>query len=120
MSGLKTVPNSAQATVSVSSGGTGATTASAARTNLGLNSVDNTSDADKPVSTATTTALNLKANLASPALTGAPSGVAVGSAVASADASGVKGTIRFDGDLLYICVATNTWKRAAIGTWGGS
>lgn len=37
---------------------------------VGLGSVDNTSDADKPVSTATQTALNLKANLAAPALTG--------------------------------------------------
>lgn len=39
---------------------------------VGLGSVDNTSDADKPVSTAQQTALNLKANLASPALTGTP------------------------------------------------
>lgn len=36
---------------------------SASRTNLGLGNVDNTSDANKPVSTATQTALNLKANL---------------------------------------------------------
>jgi formylmethanofuran dehydrogenase subunit D len=90
------------------------------KAHVGLGSADNTADTAKPVSTAQQTALNLKANLASPALTGAPSGVAVGSAVASASASGVKGTIRFDGDLLYICVDTNTWKRAAIGTWGGS
>jgi hypothetical protein len=34
--------------------------------------INNTSDANKPVSTATQTALNLKANLASPALTGVP------------------------------------------------
>jgi len=59
-------------TVPVSAGGTGATSASAARTNLGLGNVDNTSDANKPVSTAQQTALNLKANLASPALTGTP------------------------------------------------
>lgn len=39
---------------------------------VGLGNVNNTSDADKPVSTATTTALALKANLASPALTGNP------------------------------------------------
>lgn len=39
---------------------------------VGLGNVDNTSDANKPVSTATQTALNLKANLASPALTGVP------------------------------------------------
>jgi len=37
---------------------------------VGLGNVDNTSDANKPVSTATQTALNLKANLASPTFTG--------------------------------------------------
>lgn len=36
---------------------------------MGLANVDNTSDANKPVSTATQTALNLKANLISPAFT---------------------------------------------------
>jgi len=46
--------------------------AAAARTTLGLGNVDNTTDAGKPVSTATQTALDLKANLAGPALTGAP------------------------------------------------
>jgi hypothetical protein len=39
---------------------------------LGLGNVDNTSDANKPVSTAGQTALNLKANLASPTFTGTP------------------------------------------------
>lgn len=48
------------------------TNAATARTNLGVGNVDNTSDANKPVSTAQQTALNLKAPLASPALTGAP------------------------------------------------
>jgi hypothetical protein len=39
---------------------------------IGLPNVDNTSDANKPVSTAAQTALNLKATLASPTLTGIP------------------------------------------------
>jgi hypothetical protein len=39
---------------------------------VGLSQVDNTSDANKPVSGATQTALNLKANLASPAFSGNP------------------------------------------------
>lgn len=39
---------------------------------VGLGSVNNTSDANKPVSTATQTALNLKADLASPTFTGTP------------------------------------------------
>jgi len=56
----------------IATGGTAADNAADARTNLGLGNVDNTSDANKPVSTAQQTALNLKANLASPALTGTP------------------------------------------------
>ena len=39
---------------------------------VGLTNVDDTSDADKPVSTATQTALDLKATIASPILTGVP------------------------------------------------
>jgi hypothetical protein len=46
--------------------------ASAARANLGLGNIDNTSDLSKPISTATQTALDLKAPLASPVLTGTP------------------------------------------------
>tara|TARA_B100001778_G_C18261881_1_gene482559 strand:- start:244 stop:402 length:159 start_codon:yes stop_codon:yes gene_type:complete len=42
---------------------------------VGLTNVDNTSDLNKPVSTATTTQLNLKANLASPTFTGTVSGI---------------------------------------------
>jgi hypothetical protein len=51
-------------TLGIAGGGTGATTAVAARANLGLGNVDNTADADKPISTATQAALNLKANVA--------------------------------------------------------
>lgn len=42
---------------------------------VGLGNVDNTSDANKPVSTAQQTALNLKANIASPTFTGTVSGI---------------------------------------------
>ena len=42
------------------------------KTMLAISNVDNTSDANKPVSTAQQTALDLKANLASPVLTGTP------------------------------------------------
>ena len=45
------------------------------KSSVGLSNVDNTSDANKPVSTATTTALALKANLASPTFTGTVSGI---------------------------------------------
>lgn len=42
---------------------------------VGLGNVNNTSDANKPVSSATQTALNLKAPLASPAFTGTVTGI---------------------------------------------
>jgi len=48
--------------VPVANGGTGATTASGARMNLELENVNNTSDADKPISTAQQSALDLKSN----------------------------------------------------------
>lgn len=36
---------------------------------------------------------------------------------ASATAAGVAGTIAWDSSYIYICTATNTWKRVAIATW---
>ena len=42
---------------------------------VGLNNVDNTSDIDKPVSTATQTLINSKANIDSPTFTGTVSGI---------------------------------------------
>lgn len=36
---------------------------------------------------------------------------------ASASATGTTGTVVWDADYIYICTATNTWKRAAIATW---
>lgn len=36
---------------------------------------------------------------------------------ASATAAGEPGTISRDGDYLYICVAANAWKRAALSSW---
>jgi hypothetical protein len=40
-----------------------------------------------------------------------------GSAPASATSSGTAGDIRYDANYLYVCVATNTWKRSALATW---
>jgi hypothetical protein len=36
---------------------------------------------------------------------------------ASAGATGLTGTVAWDANYIYICVATNTWKRAAISTF---
>ena len=74
MVGLSNVTNIAQTSVT---GLTGTQSVAAFKTGLslvkadvGLGSVDNTSDAGKPVSTAQQTALDFKANLASPTFTG--------------------------------------------------
>ncbi len=36
---------------------------------------------------------------------------------ASASATGSAGQIAWDADFIYVCTATNTWKRVAIATW---
>ena len=36
---------------------------------------------------------------------------------ANASATGVTGTISWDASYIYICIATNTWERAAIASW---
>lgn len=53
-----------------SNGGTGANTFGQARTNLGINNVDNTSDANKPVSTAQAAAINTKVSKTGDSMSG--------------------------------------------------
>ena len=36
---------------------------------------------------------------------------------ASATASGVAGDIAYDNSYVYVCIATNTWRRAALSAW---
>ena len=63
-----------------------------AKTNLSLQNVDNTSDINKPISTATQTSLNLKANLLSPTFTGTVSGITatmVGAPNGSGNSTGI-------------------------------
>ena len=38
-------------------------------------------------------------------------------APAAANSTGIKGQIAFDDNYLYICTATNTWKRVGISSW---
>ena len=89
----------------IAGGGTGATTAADARLNLGLDQVNNTSDATKPVSAATRAALDLKANLSEMAASlGTKADTAyvltkvAAATIADADAS-TKGKIQLAGDL---------------------
>ena len=92
-------------TVALANGGTGSTSASGARINVGLGNVDNTTDLLKPISTAAQTSLDLKSNatdvtsglalkapIASPTFTGTVSGitktmVGLGNADNTSDAS---------------------------------
>ena len=36
---------------------------------------------------------------------------------ASATAPGTTGTVVWDAGYVYVCVATNTWKRSALASW---
>ena len=50
----------------------------------------------------------INGTLAAPQIIGVP---------ANATANGIAGQLAFNSTHMYICVATNTWKRAAIATW---
>lgn len=39
------------------------------------------------------------------------------SAPATASAPGTPGMVAYDSDYIYVCVTTDTWKRAALSTW---
>jgi hypothetical protein len=43
--------------------------------------------------------------------------IATANTPASAGATGTTGEIAWDADYIYVCTATNTWKRTAIATW---
>ena len=43
--------------------------------------------------------------------------VTSGNAPATAAATGTVGQIEWDSGFIYVCTATNTWKRAALATW---
>jgi len=51
-------------------------------------------------------------------LTGNEINVATSQTPASASAAGTQGDVAWDTDFVYVCVAGNAWKRAAIATWG--
>ena len=65
----------ALATKTYADGAVSTAVAALTKSSVGLANVDNTSDANKPVSTAAQTALDLKANLAGPTFTGTVSGI---------------------------------------------
>jgi hypothetical protein len=79
------------------------------KTMVGLGNVNNTSDLNKPVSTATQTALNLKANLASPTFTGIVnlSETVVSQNLTILGDSSMNGNLSIDGNLIAKTQATN-------------
>ena len=50
-------------------------------------------------------------------VTGQVNLAALNTAPASASAAGTLGEIRYTADYIYVCTATNTWKRSALSTW---
>ena len=104
------------------------------KADVGLGSVDNTTDAGKPISTATQNALDLKANIASPTFTGTVSGISksmvglgnvdntadadkpVSSAQSTALGGKVdKSTLTTKGDM-YVATGSGTVARLPVGT----
>ena len=98
-------------------------------TMVGLGNVDNTSDANKPVSAAQQTALNLKANLASPSFSGTvtlPAGTASAAPLKLTTgtnlSTAVLGSVEFDGNNLYLTTnaSSPTRKTVALSDTGSS
>lgn len=46
------------------------------------------------------------------------SGAELVAAPAAADSTGTAGQIAYENGYFYVCVATDTWQRVAIATWG--
>ena len=73
-----------------------------------------TNDADNPVTGGETW---LRVSNGGIVIRGSTVNVATQKTPASAGATGVKGDIAHDTNYIYVCTATNTWKRVAIATW---
>jgi len=81
----------------------------------------NTALSDGDFCTTAGTEILTNKTLTAPTITGAGaiSGVfnAQGTAPSNATDTGTAGDIRYDSNYIYVCTATNTWKRVAISTW---
>lgn len=78
------------------------------KANVSLGNVDNTSDVNKPVSTAQQAALDLKANIASPTFTGNVSGITASMVGAPSGSGTSTGTNTGDQDLSGLVLNTTT------------
>jgi hypothetical protein len=97
---------------------------------VGLGNVTNTSDANKPVSTAQAAALAAKADFPAGGVNGqllsrngtttawlTPTFTASAAAPATATAAGTPGQVAYDSGFVYVCVAANSWRRSALTAW---
>lgn len=71
---------------------------------------------DTPTATANTKKITVS-NLLSNSANVRATSIKGTTAPATANATGVAGEIRYDSSYVYICVATNTWKRSELSTW---
>jgi len=82
--------------------------------------IDN-SDGDKfklgPNANPSTGTAALEIDPASPVVRVQKLGITSPTVPSGASDTGVAGTVAWDADYIYICTATNTWKRVAIATW---
>ena len=62
-------------------------------------------------------ALKIQTTATGTVTTGQMDIAALNTAPASAGAAGTLGEIRYTADYIYVCTATNTWKRTALTTW---
>lgn len=83
---------------------TAKTNLSLVKADVGLNNVDNTSDVNKPISTATATALGLKATILNPAFTGNGSLTGIGAQFSLNDSSGTAQSLI-------------TWQNGGVAVW---
>lgn len=67
--------------------------------------------------TATVTELNYTDGVTSAIQTQLNTKATMVTAPAAANSAGTAGQIAYDADFIYVCIATNTWERAAIASW---
>ena len=87
------------------------------KTMVGLANVDNTTDAGKPVSTAQATAIAAKLDTSAFNSFTATAVSKSASAPGSISATGTVGQMFPDANYLYVCTATNTWKRMPLASF---
>jgi hypothetical protein len=113
LNAVEDVPNIPNGQIWIGNGSGVATPTTLDKSLVGLGNVDNTSDANKPVSTAQQTALDLKANLISPSFTTPSLGVATATSVNSTTIPSSK-TLVVTTDKLSVMASTTSSELAGV------